>query len=247
MIRYQGNLGQSSDPLGSSYHADGLPLIPGQIEMTTALSVASGGEHRNVYDNANQDADGNFFFFFDEADLVDKVVVKAWNHEPDNPASEFSGIDWILAENWVPYQRDNFVTPPFAAYVSGHSTFSRGAAEVFALFTGSEYFPGGLGEATFLADDFLVFETGPTTDVTLQWATYFDAADEAGISRLWGGIHVPADDFAGRIMGAYIGQNAYEHIQQYFVPEPSSVVLMSIGSLALLGWGRRQRKPRLAR
>ncbi len=247
MIRYQGNLGQSSDPLGASYHADGLPLIPGQIEMTTALSVASGGEHRNVYDNANQDADGNFFFFFDEADLVDKVVVKAWNHEPDNPASEFSGIDWILAENWVPYQRDNFVTPPFAAYVSGHSTFSRGAAEVFALFTGSEYFPGGLGEATFLADDFLVFETGPTTDVTLQWATYFDAADEAGISRLWGGIHVPADDFAGRIMGAYIGQNAYEHIQQYFVPEPSSVVLMSIGSLALLGWGRRQRKPRLAR
>ena len=244
-IRYQGSLGQSSDPLGTSYHPDGLPLIPGQIEMTTAASVAPGGVHRNVYDNANQDADGNFVEFFTEAELVDKVVVQAWNHEPEDPSVDFSGIDWILAENWVPYQRDNFVTPPFAAYISGHSTFSRAAAEVLSLYTGSEYFPGGLGEATFLQDDFLVFETGPTTDVTLQWAKYFDAADEAGISRLWGGIHVPADDFAGRIMGSYVGLNAYAHAQHFFVPEPSSLVLISIGSLTFLGWSWRQRKQRL--
>ena len=39
---------------------------------------------------------------------------------------------WIRAANWLPYQRDTFVTPPFAGYISGHSTFSRAAAEVLA-------------------------------------------------------------------------------------------------------------------
>ncbi len=116
----------------------------------------------------------------------------------------------------MPYQDDNFVTPAFAAYVSGHSTFSRAAAEILTNFTGSEYFPDGLGEKTF-DEDFLDFEEGPSETVTLQWASYYDAADEAGISRLWGGIHVPADDFAGRTMGATIGEDAFEFAEDLFV------------------------------
>ena len=120
-------------------------------------------------------------------------------------------------QNWVPYQSDNFVTPAFAAYVSGHSTFSRAAAEVLAAITGDEYFPGGLGEMEF-DTSFLEFEVGPSDTVTLQWATYFDAADEAGISRLWGGIHIPADDFAGRIMGSEIGIGAYNFASSFFRP-----------------------------
>ena len=51
-------------------------------------------------------------------------------------------MDWILAENWMPYQLISFVTPPFAGYVSGHSTYSRSAAEVLTLLTGTPYFPG---------------------------------------------------------------------------------------------------------
>ena len=43
-------------------------------------------------------------------------------------------------------------------------------------------------------NDFLKTDTGPSTDVVLQWATYYDAADQAGLSRIYGGIHVPADD-----------------------------------------------------
>jgi len=46
----------------------------------------------------------------------------------NDPATEMAGVDWILAENWWPYQRPTFVTPPFAGFVSGHSTFSRAAA-----------------------------------------------------------------------------------------------------------------------
>ena len=107
------------------------------------------------------------------------------------------------------------MTPSFAAYVSGHSTFSRAAAEVLAGFTGSPFFPGGLGEWTIPAGS-LEFEAGPTTDVTLQWASFADAADQAGLSRLYGGIHVRADDLAGRVMGEAIGQAAWQHVQQYY-------------------------------
>ncbi|MEM8945261.1 MAG: vanadium-dependent haloperoxidase [Planctomycetota bacterium] len=228
-IRYQGGLGQSTDMNLPSYHEDGLPLQDGLIELITAETIAPGGKHRNAYENANT-VNGAFVpdFILTEAEMIGKIAINAWNHEPADPETELSGIDWILAENWVPYQSDNFVTPAFAAYVSGHSTFSRAAAEIMALFTGSEYFPGGLGEMTFTTE-FLDFEVGPSEEITLQWASYFDAADEAGISRLWGGIHVPVDDFAGRIMGSSIGQEAFALAASHFVPETSSVMLMLIG------------------
>ena len=237
MIRHMGSLGQSSDSNAASYHSDGLPLEAGLVELITAESIAPDGKHRNVYLNANRDHNNEFFEHFTETELVGKVTVFSWNHEPEDPTTEVSGCDWILAENWVPYQQDNFVTPAFAAYVSGHSTFSRAGAEVLALFTGSEYFPGGLGQMTFAEGDFLDFESGPSGDVTLQWATYYDAADEAGISRLWGGIHVPVDDFGGRVMGSPIGAEAYSLANLYFqgVPEPSSLLLVVTGGLLFLG------------
>ena len=61
--------------------------------------------------------------------------------------------------------------------------------------TGSPYFPGGLFEETF-APGALKLEPGPSAPVKLQAATYYDAADQAGISRIYGGIHITADDFA---------------------------------------------------
>lgn len=82
-------------------------------------------------------------------------------------------------------------------------------------FTGSEYFPGGLLEAAFPAGG-LLFEDGPSEDITLQWATYFDASDQAGISRLFGGIHVPADDFEGRKIGSQCGKEAWALALRYF-------------------------------
>lgn len=215
-IRYQGSLGQSSDANLPSYHPDGLQLEDGLVEIITATSITEGGKHRNAYVNANQDSDGNFVQHFTESDMVGKIAVHSWNHEPADPETQLSGTDWIIAENWVPYQDDNFVTPAFAAYVSGHSAFSRASAEVLTSITGSEYFPGGLGEHEFEVD-WLEFESGPDQTITLQWASYFDAADEAGISRLWGGIHVPADDFAGRIIGSQVGQDAAAYAFDLFV------------------------------
>ena len=68
---------------------------------------------------------------------------------------------------------------------------------MLTAFTGSEYFPGGVSGCTIPAGS-LKFESGPTQDVTLEWATYYDAADQAGISRLYGGIHIrPTTSRAG--------------------------------------------------
>jgi hypothetical protein len=83
-------------------------------------------------------------------------------------------------------------------------------------FTGDPFVPGGLGEFHARADAFLGVERGPSADVTLQWATYRDAADQAGLSRLFGGIHVPADDLTGRITGAQVGNAAFERALDYF-------------------------------
>jgi hypothetical protein len=126
-----------------------------------------------------------------------------------------SGVGWIRAADWVPYQRPTFVTPAFAGYVSGHSTFSRAAAEVLTAMTGSPYFPGGLLEWRVEPGD-LVQERGPSRPLTLQWATYSDAADDAGRSRLYGGIHIRADDLAGRRLGAQCGRAAWERALRFF-------------------------------
>jgi hypothetical protein len=133
-------------------------------------------------------------------------VIRAWHP---------GGVGWIRAIDWVPYQAPTFVTPSFAGYFSGHSTFSRAAAEVLTAFTGSEYFPGGLGQWTVRTGS-LKFEAGPSSDVALQWATYYDAADQAGISRLFGGIHVSADDFTGRKVGAECGKAAWALASRYY-------------------------------
>jgi hypothetical protein len=197
MIRYLGGNGQSSDPDGPSYHPHGLPLEPGLVEVVTRASSAPGERHEAL------------------ARHVGEIAVRSWSGFPGDPATQASGVRWIRAVEWVPYQLPTFVTPAFAGYVSGHSTFSRAAAEVLTAFTGSSYFPGGLYERPVPAGS-LEIEHGPSDDVTLQWATYFDAADAAGVSRLYMGIHVSPDDFAGRRLGSQCGKAAWARAQRYY-------------------------------
>jgi hypothetical protein len=197
-IRYMGGLGQSSDPMGPSYGPNGLPLVPGLIEVITPESSAPGERHAAL------------------APFLGEVALHVWPGPPADPTTQVSGATWIRAKNWLPYQRDTFVTPAFASYFSGHSTFSRAAAEVLTRLTGSQYFPGGLFEFVAPANGFLKFELGPSTDVHLQWASYYDAADQAGLSRLYGGIHPRIDDFTGRIVGSQVGIGAWTLAAKYF-------------------------------
>ena len=197
MIRYLASLGQSSDPTGPSYNKEGLPLVPGLIELITREGTADGGPMKALAGHESE------------------IAVRAWQGNPADPKTQASPVAWILGTAWVPYQLATFVTPSFQGYVSGHSTFSRAAAEVLTGITGSEYFPGGLSEWTVKQGSFRI-EAGPSADVILQWATYYDAADQAGQSRLYGGIHVQADDFTGRVVGSTCGKDAWLLAQRYY-------------------------------
>jgi len=178
-VRYMGERGQRSDPAGPAYHPEGLPLVPGLIEVIEPASSAPGERHEAL------------------ARYVGQIAIRAWPGEPGDREHDISPARWILARDWIPYQRRFFVSPAFPGYISGHSTFSRAAATVLHGLTGSELFPGGFASARF-EPGYLVFEHGPSEPVELQWASYYDAANQAGQSRLWGGIHLTHDDLDGR-------------------------------------------------
>jgi len=196
MIRYLAERGQSSDPDGPSYDLNGLPLVPGLTEVITKESSAPGQRHAAL------------------AEHMGEITIRTWRGPPKD-SSRDGGVGWILGARWVPYQKATFVTPAFPGFVSGHSTFSRAAAEVLAAYTGSRFFPGGLFTARQVVGS-LGTERGPSAPVTLQWATYYDAADQAGISRIYGGIHIVADDFAGRRIGSRVGEQAWALAKRYF-------------------------------
>lgn len=186
-IRFMAKNGQASDPNQRNFSRFGLKFDPGFIEPVGDVS-----ELQNLTTLALTRA-------------------KGWVG-PDSiqdPETDVAGVGWINPAYWFPYQRPNFVTPNFAGYVSGHSTYSSAAATVLENITGSPYFPGGVGEFIAKKNEFLVFEEGPSVDVVLQWATYRDASDQTSLSRIWGGIHPPADDVPGRIMGIEVGTDAY--------------------------------------
>ncbi|WKX76676.1 T9SS type A sorting domain-containing protein [Zobellia laminariae] len=73
-----------------------------------------------------------------------------------------------------------------------------------------------MGTFDIKANEFLVFEDGPSEDLTLQWATYRDASDQTSLSRIWGGIHPPIDDIPGRLMGDEIGKQAFAKAELLF-------------------------------
>jgi hypothetical protein len=198
IIRSAAARGQSSDRSLPSFHPDGLPLEVGLIELITAESAAAGQRHAHL------------------AGFVGELALKSWVGEPGDFKRQLSGVNWVRAAEWVPYQKRNFVTPAFPGFVSGHSTFSRAAAEVMTAATGSAFVPGGLGEAVIAKDTSLTFEMGPSVALRLQWATWYDAADQAGQSRLWGGIHIEPDDFVGRRTGALVGASAFRKAETYF-------------------------------
>lgn len=195
-IRGMAELGQRTDPTANNFHPGGLPLIPGKIETIQPGDPLAGAFGVNV----------------------GKIKLWAWlgSAAINNVDTDFAGVGWVLAESWEPYQRPSFVSPPFAGYVSGHSTFSRAAAEVLTAFTGDAYFPGGMGTFLAPANEFLVFEEGPSVDVELQWATYRDASDECSLSRIYGGIHPYFDDVPGRLMGIEIGLDAFDRAATFY-------------------------------
>jgi hypothetical protein len=134
-------------------------------------------------------------------------VITAWGG-PNMGAVTMDGGDWI------PYQPSTFPTPPFPEYISGHSTFSAAGAEILRRWTHSDHFGGSVSFPVGSS----VIEPGmtPATPITLHWDTFTDAADQAGISRRYGGIHFETGDLVGRATGRLVGAQAWQKALKYF-------------------------------
>jgi hypothetical protein len=191
-LRYLAYLGQRSNSSLARYNPNGIDLVPNLIELSDASSVLPGGRHQGLQ--------------------PDRIVFRAWPGQPQFPENQTSNVTWVDGMLWMPYQRRTFVTPSFPGYTSGHSTFSRAGAELLTFVTGNKFFPGGLSNYTISS---LIHEKGPTQPIQLQWATYYDAADQCGTSRIYGGIHVLVDDFIGRRTGAWVAAYALDKARKY--------------------------------
>jgi hypothetical protein len=119
------------------------------------------------------------------------------------------GTQEILGETWKPFQVPSFPTPPFSEFTSGHSGFSMAAATVLKRFTGSDKFGFFYAQSTPLKAD----PSEPVTDVVLHWPTFSSAAQQAGESRLYGGIHFYEGNVVGLELGEKVGNAAYAKAQ----------------------------------
>jgi hypothetical protein len=127
------------------------------------------------------------------------------------------GNDLTVADpSWQPL----FNTPNHQSYTSGHSTFSSSAAALLAAFFGTD----NLG--------FTVTGDGRSRPYT----SFSAAAADAGMSRIYGGIHWQFDNTAGLQSGGAIGSWVFDNAFQ--VPAPGVLGLLTAGLLAA---GRRRR------
>jgi hypothetical protein len=131
----------------------------------------------------------------------------------------YQGVQMIDAFKWIPYQDYFFVTPPFAEWPSGHSSFSGAATQAMKLFFNKDESLGlyaivkegsssiepkiAYGSTGYIFNVTNVPNKGPETvgyspakDFELYWHKMSDAAQCAANSRLFGGIHYKraADD-----------------------------------------------------
>jgi hypothetical protein len=126
----------------------------------------------------------------------------------------YMGTIAIDGGDWIPYQPSSFPTPPFPEFISGHSTFSAAGAEILRRWTHSDNF----GAFVTFATGSSTIEPGltPAMPTTLHWATFTDAANQAGISRRYGGIHLKVGDLVGRATGRLVGAQAWLKARRYF-------------------------------
>jgi hypothetical protein len=134
-------------------------------------------------------------------------TVRAWG-------GPYQGTKLIDGATWFPYQPTTFPTPPFPEYSSGHSTFSAAGAEILKRFSHSDRFGASV---TLPAGSSRVEPGGvPNSDVTLSWSTFSDAANEAGISRRYGGIHFEQGDLDARATGRIAARLVWERARDYW-------------------------------
>ncbi|MEP0923885.1 CARDB domain-containing protein [Leptolyngbya sp. ST-U4] len=122
-----------------------------------------------------------------------KYLYDNWRPVTAIRLADQDGNDATIAD---PFWTSLIPTPPFPDYVSGHSTFSGAASTILtSLF----------GENT----SFSTTSIG-LPGVVRSFTSFKQAADEAGMSRIYGGIHVDSANVDGLKLGRSIGQYTFD-------------------------------------
>lgn len=153
--------------------------------------------------------------------------IHAHNWIPDDPDNPEAGGSYPEDSDWIPL----IPTSMHPEYLSGHSTAGGTAAAILAMFFGTD-------EMTFTitGDDALDGEFRTYT-------SFLEAAQEAGRSRILGGIHYEFTNQDSLVFGDEIGDYVYANFfQPLAVPEPATFSLLAAGGLLLL----RRRRPNRA-
>jgi len=105
-------------------------------------------------------------------------------------------------------------TPASPEFVSETSAESAAAARVLALWTGSDRFE----YTVTISKGSSRIEPGkaPSAPIVLKWATFTEAADEAGMAARYGGIQFALGDWEGKKLGRAVAEKAWGRAQKYF-------------------------------
>jgi hypothetical protein len=135
--------------------------------------------------------------FLEAVTLYDAFIV-CWTekYRTDRVRPE-SVIHRYLDVNWQPMLQ----TPPFPEYTSGHSVISSASAELLSYLLGDNL--------PFLDDTEVMFELP-----VRRFSSFREAAREASISRLYGGIHFRDAIEQGQVTGTRIGTYLVDRIRQ---------------------------------
>lgn len=137
-------------------------------------------------------------------EYYDKQKIKAWG-------GEGKGMVEMDGSQWRPYSPETFLCPPFPSYVSGHSTISGGCGEALKLWTGSDTF----GSTAQLVAGAMTEPNNLGDTVVLEFPTFTETAEMAGISRVLGGYHIQSDNVAGLELGRNVAHEVWKFYKHH--------------------------------
>jgi hypothetical protein len=135
-----------------------------------------------------------------EADTGISVWETKFFYSTWRPETAIREMDTKLNPNAAPNPDfiPNLASPSFPAYVSGHSAFSAAGARILGTFFGTDEIPFSVG-------------SDGLPGVIHKFDRFTDAQKEAGMSRVWGGIHTMSDNLEGQKMGASVADWVSTH------------------------------------
>ncbi|MBY0587037.1 phosphatase PAP2 family protein [bacterium] len=245
-------------PLGTSFVNFGTPPAVGSAEYTAALNeVRDLGSATSATRTADQTDIAKFWADGSGTatppghwNRIAEQIVAAEGFTIDDSARLFAQLNIALADaaitSWTyKYQYDYWrpvtaiqstldpswtpllTTPPFPSFTSGHSTFSGAASQILSDWFGNSYSFTTGSEGFALANR--------------SFNSFSEAADEAGLSRIYGGIHFNFDNVVGLSSGRALGSYVYQ-TQLQAVPEVGSIgLVMMATTLFAFGWVKMRR------